>query len=280
MVQVDIFWSYSIGAGFAMAASRQLIAEHKENKSEGTSAFDSPFFSRALIFLSVVFAPSGICLLWAFTSWETMHVFTYDTLPAWLVTLFAITNITQGMLGYWITRNLLVRNAKYLAHMQMLIGYFFMFFILVHGWDGTGYQRFFSYQLADFQAWNVSFGLWNTLAWLVSPVALTLYLMGAILIPWMMGLTSKWIIEGIAADDTLEISATEISQVQVVKQLLLYVFAFGLGMAIVASLLIHLFGWLIGLFVFALAAYFIVLRTGGLLHKFIGNMLYLPADYQ
>ena len=98
MVQVDVFWSYAIGAGFAAAAAEQI------RKKEAAGEFrllENASFARALIFLGALFAPSGICLLWAFPGWETMYVArTWDDIPAWLVAAFAVTNVTQGILGF------------------------------------------------------------------------------------------------------------------------------------------------------------------------------------
>ena len=55
MVQVDVFWSYGLGSSFALAASKQLAAERAAKKG----LLDSPYFSKTLLFLSIVFAPSG-----------------------------------------------------------------------------------------------------------------------------------------------------------------------------------------------------------------------------
>ena len=63
-----------------------------------------------------------------------------------------------------------------------------MFFILVFGWDGTGYKRFFSSTPEQLESWT-----WATASeWLVSDVALTLYGMGVILIPTLVGMVYRW----------------------------------------------------------------------------------------
>ena len=47
----------------------------------------------------------GVYLLWAFPDWETMQVaHSHASLLPWLVTVFAITNVTQGMLGLGLLR--------------------------------------------------------------------------------------------------------------------------------------------------------------------------------
>jgi hypothetical protein len=57
----------------------------------------------------------------------------------------------------------------------------------VHGWDGKGYQRFFSATKQDFLGWS---GDWQ--AWLTSPVALTLLAMGAVLVPLLLRMQVAW----------------------------------------------------------------------------------------
>lgn len=259
MVQVDVFWSYAFGAGFAMAASRQLMKEHVEGSR---TTFDSKYFTQSLLFLAIVFVPSGACLLWAFPSWETMHVGDRN-LPAWLVTAFTVTNTTQGILGYWVTRKLLVKGRRYLAFLQMPLGYFLMFFILVHGWDGTGYQRFFSYTKEDFLNWEI----WNVFDWLISPVGITLYLMGLVLLPWLFYLVTSFMKEGYSLEDLDSEVVEKKTSAVLIKHFLTIVFGYCLGGAIAASLLIHLLGWIIGALLFIGLAYALVIRKGGLLYK-------------
>ncbi len=135
MVQVDIVWSYAFGATFAAAAARQLEKEEKP--------FDNKWFVFILLFLSIFFAPSGLYLLWEHTQWETMQVATkFDDIPAWLVTAFAVTNITQGILGYWTTFRLIKKKNYYGAHVNWMAAWIIFWFLLVCGWDCTGWQRF------------------------------------------------------------------------------------------------------------------------------------------
>jgi hypothetical protein len=270
MVQVDVFWSYGIGAGFAVAAHRQLAAEKKENPD--ATMFKSPFFTHTLLFLSACFAPSGVCLLWAFTNWETMHVFSYDTLPAWLVTIFAVTNVTQGILGYWVARKLILIGKTYLATLQILLGYFLMFFILVHGWDGTGYMRFFSYDRGLFMTWGERAPLSNIITWLTCPVALTLMAMGVVLIPWIVGLAGKWTVEGYKIGGGAKPPKLP-SLAFVYISFLAMVFVFALGSAILSSLLIRYTGWIPGIALFAVLAYLALYRNGGLFHRYTQRVI-------
>ncbi len=264
MVQVDIFWSYGLGAGFALAAHKQLL---QPSEIEADTLVKSPYFSHALLFLSLFFAPSGICLLWAFTNWETMQVFSYDTLPAWLVTGFAVTNITQGILGFWFVRRLLRMAKPYLAYLQVALGYFMMFFILVHGWDGSGYRRFFSYDQAVFLNWDAQQPWQNVVDWLTCPVALTLYGMGVIMLPWLLGLMSRWLLEGYRLSGIDTKPNGIFSTVRVALRFLFLVFGFALGSAIAASVLIHWLGWIAGGISFAVLLYAVLLRRNGLMYR-------------
>ena len=261
MVQVDVFWTYALGAGFAVAASDMLSKDRQEKNDPW---YASPYFTATLLYLAVLFAPSGVCLLWAFPSWETMHVGDRN-LPAWLVTLFAATNITQGVLGYWVARRLILAGKRYLAFLQIVFGYFMMFFILVHGWDGTGYQRFFSATKADVLNWKLA----NLPSWFVSDVALTLYLFGIVLIPVLLWAMGTWIVKGAQQSKR----AADAQPGQVVRTVLQVIFIASVGLAVAASLLVHLLGWVVGLLIFAGAAYFLALRRGAWLHRLAGKML-------
>src|SRR3954464_173517 len=66
MVQVDVFWSYGLGASMGLAAGRQLVSGPRDLMS-------NPFFLKTVLFAALVFAPSGAYLLWAFPDWETMQ---------------------------------------------------------------------------------------------------------------------------------------------------------------------------------------------------------------
>lgn len=242
MVQVDVFWAYAIGASFALAAHRQLRLQAPPGAEDFVGLLENKYFTSALLYLALLFAPSGIILLWSFPSWETMHVGDHS-LPGWLVGLFALTNISQGILGFVLTRALIRRDRLKAAYLQPILGYFLMFFILVHGWDGTGYQRFFSATAADFAAWTPA----AITAWLSSDVALTLAAMGVFIIPGLLLPQSRWLAE-----------ARGESRLKIAGLLLAAIFAFGLGGAILASLMVHALGWGLG------GAGFIALAAGAL----------------
>ena len=244
MVQVDVFWSYGLGASLAVSATRQLHAQRRAATAQGEPAarggprpdrWSDPYLLRTLLFLALVFAPSGAYLLWEFPSWETMHAGDRD-LPAWLVALFAATNVGLGLAGYLVVDALLARGRSYAAYLQIVGAYFAMFFVLIHGWDGQGYQRFFSPTRGDFLVWN---GDWQ--AWLTSPVALTLYAMGAVLVPLLLWMWTRALIEGRRLDGG---AAAGPGAVRLGAVLLATVFGAGLGLAVVAHLLIAIGGLL------------------------------------
>lgn len=250
MVQVDVFWSYAIGAGFAVAAHRQLQASAPRRATFFGGMVDDPFLSATLLFLGLLFVPSGTWLVWGFTSWETMHAAT--DLPAWLVAAFAFTNVSQGVLGYLVARWLIARGRPGAAYLQFVLGYFAMFFVLVHGWDGMGYQRFFSASPSELDGWS-----WSTAGrWLSSDVALTLYGMGVVMLPIMLGWMARTTQRGMDAR-----TGRLPSRGYLIAGILAVAFLGSLGSAIVASVLIHWLGWWIGLTLFG--AVWIVMHRHG-----------------
>lgn len=240
MVQVDVFWSYGIGAGLGLASAvRGAAVEPVKDIVRSRAAF------QVLLFLAVVFAPSGFVLLWSFPSWETMHVGTRE-LPPWLVAGFGITNITQGLLGFVVARWLCARGKAFSAYLHWVGGYFGMFFILVHGWDGSGYQRFLSPTRAAFEAWS-----WSTAReWLTCDVALTLEVMGVVLIPWLVGLTVAWLREAPTAKSAPALSAL------VLGLLLLVVPSLAIGASLLVRALGPVGGGVAAVLLFAVVARF------------------------
>lgn len=253
MVEVDVFWSYGIGAGFAFASGN--LAKGKPFKE---STFESTHFRDTLLFLACAFGPSGVALVWAFPDWETMHLGTRD-MPHWLVALFAATNVTQGILGFYVTRRLLAAGKAYAAYLQWVLGYFLMFFILVHGWDGSGYLRFFSPTSADLPTWT-----WATAGrWFTSPVAKTLYVEGIFIVPPIVGLTRRWARQGW---DRIGVKAPVNGVLFGAAHLGICVIGFP-AIATGASVLIRQLGWAGGLAAFAVAAWALLLRKGMLFDR-------------
>lgn len=283
MVQVDVFWSFGLGAGFAAAASRQmrLRQELREKGAPGgeqarelelagetgargnfSDLLQNRFMVQNILYAALLFAPSGIWLLWGFTNWETMQA-GGKGMPAWLIVAFAITNVTQAILGFWVVERLAVKGRQYLGILAAWAGYFGMFFILVNGWDKTGWHRFFSEDRADFKQWSSESAVDQVTSWLTSDVALTLYAMGVILIPVMAVILMRSIRGGYRiggdyqpnrkpAGATLMVIGTTVGLLS------------GVPAAIVAHLLITEIGWVLGSLA-AAALIFVVLiwtRTG------------------
>ncbi|WP_412743276.1 hypothetical protein [Krasilnikovia sp. MM14-A1004] len=255
MVQVDVFWSYAIGAGCGAAAARESLRE------PARELLADRRFSATVLFLGCVFAPSGIWLLWSFPGWETMHAAaTHTDLPGWLVAVFAITNITQGVLGYVVAQTLWRRGHHYLSWVQMPLGYLAMFFILAYGWDGAGYRRFFAATPEDWRS-----GRFDPVAFLGSDVALTLYAMGVVLVPLLLWMQSSWWARGLRTGD-----APAPGRIRMTGLLLLAVFGLGLGTAIAAAVLLTWLGPVAGPIAVA------VLVVGVLHPRGLGGLLARP----
>ncbi|WP_406302955.1 hypothetical protein OHA61_11160 [Streptomyces sp. NBC_00885] len=260
MVQVDVFWSYGIGASFATAATHQLRSAAGPARHAGR--WSDPYLMATVLYCAVLFAPSGAWLLWGFPDWETMQAADgHGSLPAWLVALFAATNVSQGVLGYWVAARLIASGRVYAAFLQAGLGYTGMFFILVHGWDGRGYQRFFSADRESFATWPAQPAPGETLSrmgdWLTSPVALTLYGMGIVLVPVMLALMIRWLRSG-----QRQASATVSGRLRILGTVLGAVFGLALGTAVGASVLVHLLGWWLGVPVAVALAALLVVRRG------------------
>ncbi|MBM9579103.1 hypothetical protein JWG45_18305 [Leptospira sp. 201903070] len=289
MVQVDVFWAYGLGAGFAMAASRQIkkiqtspdsspaeALTEVGGKNEKTPFWKTTYFLINVLFLSLVFGPSGLYLVWQFTNWETMQALD-KSMPGWLVTLFGFTNVSQGILAFWIVWKLLEKSKVFFGFLQVMLGYFGMFFILVHGWDGEGYKRFFSATREEYlNNWS-----WNTaLSWLTSDVAITLYVMGVIMIPIMIVIMSRWLEEGLEIQGvSLEQEAKEGkgSPIQRIVYFFGSVFIGALGLAILSSLIIHALGWILGSVVALGMLYILGISKFGILFVFYKGIFHLKG---
>jgi hypothetical protein len=266
MVQVDFFWSFAAGAGLAATAARQLKNEDKP--------FENKYFTRTMIFLSCLWVPITTLLLWGFPEWESMQVGTYETIPAWFVGLFALLNVTQGILGFWIAYKFIRKGNFYVPYLMMLSGYFIMFFLITHGWDGTGYQRFLysctGWGDVECVPWQP--GLWSFKTLFVSPVAWTLYAVGALFLPVLF----NWMLDAIKSgydygevDNTRALETTKIHiATSLAKLIMLHTF----WAAITASILVWVLGWWIGGAIFFPALYLLLLRKGGLTYQEVGRI--------
>lgn len=212
-----------------------------------SDAFHNEYFLKNLLFLSLLFVPSGSVLLWSNPNWETMQVGSYETIPQWLVGVFTTTNITQGILGFLTTYKLLMKGKYYQAAMQTVLAYLGFFFILANGWDNKGYQRFFSKNREAFEDWKWS----NVFGWAVSDVAAILLVYGAAFLPLMYYWITKWFMEGeeLEKGNEGEVDIFEDLPRTIRKFAEINVGIFGstLFPAVVATFLIHHLGWAKGL---------------------------------
>ena len=267
MVQVDVIWSYAFGASYAAASCQQLAGERE--------AFNNPVYMRLLVFLGVFFAPSGLYLLWQFPQWETMQVAReHADLPPWLVTIFGVTNITQGILGYWIGWRFTRQRQFFKAHLNWMLSWVLFWFVLVNGWDTTGWQRFlYDRQLNGGELWSP--GRHNDLAFFTGPVFQSLFVMGVMFIP-VLGrhLFEPNYLANLQLDSTLKGGLAY--RLRISLRYLGTMFGVALALAIVASLIVRgcvqatehmVFGTVLGLLISGVAGYFVAVRRGGLFYR-------------
>lgn len=275
MVQVDVVWAYAFGSGFAACAARQLQKEEKP--------FNNKWYIFTLLFLSILFAPSGLYLLWQFVQWETMQVATtFTDIPAWLVCGFAVTNITQGILGYWVSYKLIQKKNYYAAHANWMWAWILFWFILVCGWDGTGYQRFlYDASVHNGVLWAPGKNMGLTFFY-KSNVWWTLVAMAVVYAPMLIYSVLNFINEGARQDKTLSANQIPGPATLLISSFVTQWFIC-LGLAILAALLVMTFrdftgntllGYLIGVPLFIVLAQYLLFRRG-MLMQMIAQKLYI-----
>ena len=288
MLQFDNIWSYGIGSSFALASFRQLrklrgesgSAEErygpkdllnvgrmvKELDSAG-AAFNNEYFMKNLAFLSLLFVPCAVTNLWADPSWESMHVGDYDNIQNWMVAVFGVTLMTQGMLGFWTTYNYLMRGKYYRAALQTVLGYAGFFSSVLVGWDRKGYQRFFSKDPEAFENWKWS----NVFGWLAEePDVRILGAFGIAFVPLMLFWLSGWLVEGYEMDTEAEPEESPGDrrlEMAKVSSLLLSVVGMSIGISAMAAALVSRLGWAKGLASFGALSAPVLLGVGPWLTK-------------
>ncbi|MBP7283721.1 MAG: hypothetical protein KBA66_19190 [Leptospiraceae bacterium] len=240
MVQVDVFWAYGIGATMAAAAGKKL---EEEKEPLATS-----FYAKALVVLSCIWAPTGMLLLLRHPSWETMQAAeNLQVIPIWLIVAFGISNVTQGILGFWVTSELIKRKKYYLSHLNWIFGYFGMFFILLYGWDGFGYDRFlYDRDMFGGKVWTPGAGYLGPMSLVTvfgTTVAMTLYIDGVFLVPPILYYFSKWTSESVAIATN---GKKEVSKSALMANYLTGVFLVGFGSAAFCVIVVYLTGRLLG----------------------------------
>lgn len=284
MIQVDFFWAYAFGATFAFAACRQI-------KEETIKWYESKYFTWTMFYLAIFFAPSGVWLLQNHTSWETMQFWnSYYDIPPLLVLIFSITNVLDGLIAYKVCHYFIKKGNYYYAGLQVILGYFIMFFILAHGWDGWGFDRFFyDRHMNNEIAWTAGSG--DVLSFLTTSIGITLLTMGVFILPPMFYFTVKWMREGALKDDSIPNDKVK-SPMALTIILLVTALGIALGLAVGATLVCKLFtaltggnqvilgepwslvGMLIGLPVFIIPVFYFLMRRGSIGHKFMKIVIF------
>lgn len=265
MLQVDLFWVYGIGAMFATAAAKQLKLREKR-------ILGNVHFAALMIYISVIFVPEALWLLWSFPHWETMHVWkSLEEIPTAYVTLFIAGDALLAIVGFWVAAKLIISGKEYAAHIQWIAGYFSFFFVLIHGWDGTGWQRFTWDPTVTGAAWEA--GKTMLLEFAKSNVALTLYAMAAPTIAPLIVGGYRWLKDGLllcgfeeAEASKLALRGIAIYLVGVLAALLMAATASALSIYI--SIPIY-FSIVAGILVSVFLGYALAFRRGGLLHRAI-----------
>ncbi|KAG0038141.1 hypothetical protein BGZ82_000953 [Podila clonocystis] len=173
MIEVDVFWSFSFGALFAACSAGALKKEEK--------FWNTPSFVYNLVFLSLIFAPSGLYLLWDNPGWESMFVLgDKNEIHAILPTVFAFTNVLLGIIGYYVTYQK-IRQHRNDSQMPTSIHKYW-----VHAYTcfcailGLGYNRFM--YPSDYVAWRAGV-VYPLTAFFTSRILFTLLAMGVVLLP-------------------------------------------------------------------------------------------------
>jgi len=209
MIEVDVFWSFAFGASFAAAASRQLAHER--------SIFVNIYFVYTLLFLSLLFVPSGAYLLAAFPSWESMYVLNRATVSRYpsLPTLFAFTNVLLGVMGYTIAALFARRRWHFLMHFTWTSAY-----VAFAGILGCGYRRFFYPDYYDESPAGVAYTSFHSakpyphsqplpvLEFLSSHIFYTLLAMGVVILPAVYLPIYSWLKAGLAVPNPSALTTT------------------------------------------------------------------------
>ena len=127
MIQVDVFWSFAMGASLATIAGDKLKSVD--------CVFDNKYFIYTVCYLSLIFSPSGVYLLWEHTGWETMFFFDSSELHGIFPCLFALTNVLFGVVGFYLCYHLIRNDREDVAYTLWTTAYVCMFTILTLGYD-------------------------------------------------------------------------------------------------------------------------------------------------
>ena len=96
------------------------------------------------------------------------------------------------------------------------------------------------------------------------------------MIPLLLYMTSTWVKDGYALAEIDEQEAEAMKKMEITKLVLFGVFGYGLGSAIVASILVRLLGPFLGMLFFVAIAYFIA-RREGIIHGLVKKIMISEA---
>ncbi|MER7171155.1 hypothetical protein [Streptomyces mesophilus] len=261
-IQAALFWAYAIGATFAVAAGRQLQIWERLSVGEGPrtrSRVANPYLTLTLLFATVLLVPTGLFLLWQNPSWATMQVAdAHGGIWAGFVLFYAGGVPVATLLGFTAAQALVLMGAGYWAYLQTVGGYFLVFGTLIHGWDGSGYARFFSTGARDFADWPKDSVVNNVLDFLTSGTFLALLLLGAAVIGTMLVTEISWLMEGWDLPGGDE--DRKVPRILAIAIAAAGVYGLPFVGALVASGLVRLLGAVFGLLLFAVLAGVVLLH--------------------
>lgn len=134
MLQTDLFFSYGLASGLAIAAKMQLKKE--------PHPLVNKYFLATVLWLSLGFVPQILYLMRRFPAWESMFVVSeFPDYPAWFISLYAMAVVIVGVLGFHVTNSLLKKDKTFAAFAQVGWSNAAAAFLATIGWDGTGYKR-------------------------------------------------------------------------------------------------------------------------------------------
>ncbi|MEU7577852.1 hypothetical protein AB0B50_09655 [Streptomyces sp. NPDC041068] len=261
-IQAALFWAYAIGATFAVSAGRQLQVWERINAGEGPrtrSRAANPYLALTALFAAVLMVPTGLFLLWQNPAWATMHVAEgHEGVWAGFVLFYAGGIPAAAILGFLVAQALVLVGAGYWAYLQCVGGYFLLFGTLIHGWDGSGYERFLSPGAKDFAGWSRDSVVNHVLDFLTSGTFLALLLFGAAVIGTMLVTEIGWLMEGWSLPGADE--DRKVPRLLGIAIAAAGVYGLPFVGALFASALVRLVGGWLGLPVFAVVAGVVLLH--------------------
>lgn len=175
MLQPDLFFAYGLAGGLAVAGRKKL--------TEAPSPFLTKYFLGLCLWLSVFYVPQVLYLVWRFPGWESMFVAkSLSDYPPWFMSVYSVATIIMGALGFYITWLFLRKGRLGMARAQAALGIGAAVFMILVGWDGTGWKRLFYTGTGAEWAAGVAY---PPLDWFKSPIVLTLlWLETIVMVPY------------------------------------------------------------------------------------------------